>query len=212
MGVCFDIGGTLVSMPRGAIADEIATVLPISRKRGRCLLEEYGERERCDISDLARTVASASGYASAAPLILSILRRRALELEAASPRPEATRTLRKLRQRGWKIFFLSNAIGFAGVGAPNWYRLADKAVHSFEIGYVKPERGAFRAIERASGLTPDQLIHVGNSWDRDVTGALAAGWGVVYQSTRHPPASHSEVRRAHTFNELLRVLGKPAQE
>jgi len=197
-------------MPRGAVADEIAAALDVSRTLVRTLLEEVGERQYCHQRLLAQKVANAAGSPRAASRIEAILRRRCLEMTEASPYPDAAKALKQLRRLGWKILLLSNAVGVPGRGTPSWYRLVDLAIHSYETGYVKPEPEAFRAVEASAGLSADQLIHVGNSWDPDVTGALGAGWAAVYLFGKPAIESHPGVPAVPTFDELVRLLGKPA--
>jgi len=51
---------------------------------------------------------------------------------------------------------------------------------SAEMGVLKPEAAAFEAVQQRLGLFPGQLAMVGDSWNDDVQGALAAGWTVLW--------------------------------
>ena len=53
-------------------------------------------------------------------------------------------------------------------------------VLSAEIGFLKPERGAFEAVQARMGLFPGNLVMVGDSWRDDVEGALEAGWTAIW--------------------------------
>jgi len=51
---------------------------------------------------------------------------------------------------------------------------------SAETGAMKPEPGAFEAVQRHMGLFPGELAMVGDSWHSDIEGALAAGWTALW--------------------------------
>lgn len=51
---------------------------------------------------------------------------------------------------------------------------------SAELGAVKPEPEAFDALARRLGLFPGNLVMVGDNWNDDIEGALAAGWTAIW--------------------------------
>ena len=51
---------------------------------------------------------------------------------------------------------------------------------SAELGAVKPEPEAFDALAKRLGLFPVNLVMVGDSWNDDIQGALAAGWTAIW--------------------------------
>jgi putative hydrolase of the HAD superfamily len=51
---------------------------------------------------------------------------------------------------------------------------------SAETGALKPELGAFEAVQRHMGLFPGELAMVGDSWHSDIQGALAVGWTALW--------------------------------
>lgn len=62
---------------------------------------------------------------------------------------------------------------------------------SAELGAVKPEPGAFDALAKRLGLFPGNLVMVGDSWNDDIEGALAAGWTAIWINR------HGRTRPAH---------------
>lgn len=55
------------------------------------------------------------------------------------------------------------------------------AVHtSYELGAAKPDVAAFDAVADAHDVDPEDLVHVGDSWQADVLGALDAGARAVW--------------------------------
>ncbi|MGH7921319.1 MAG: HAD family hydrolase, partial [Candidatus Dormibacteraceae bacterium] len=56
----------------------------------------------------------------------------------------------------------------------------DAIVVSGEVGVGKPDRAVFELVRADLGVDPSSLLMVGDSWSRDVRGALAAGWSAVW--------------------------------
>ncbi len=116
-------------------------------------------------------------------------------------------TLRVLRERGHRLAVLSNndsrlrAI-LRDLGATE---LFEHLFISSEIGHEKPAQEIFREAERILGTVPDDMLHLGDSYSRDVDGALAAGWQAVLYSSEEIelPAG---VARIACFPELLDLL------
>jgi putative hydrolase of the HAD superfamily len=62
---------------------------------------------------------------------------------------------------------------------------------SAEIGHLKPEPGAFEAVQQRMGLFPGELAMVGDSWHDDIEGALNAGWTAIWiNRERRPRPEH----------------------
>lgn len=67
-------------------------------------------------------------------------------------------------------------------------------VISGEIGIGKPDPTAFRTALGLIGTSPDHAVMVGDSWERDVEGALDAGMRAVWISHGRPaPSSDARV-------------------
>ena len=66
-------------------------------------------------------------------------------------------------------------------------RLIPSRFLSAETGALKPEPGAFEAVQRRLGLFPGELAMVGDSWNDDVQGALGAGWTALWLNREGRP-------------------------
>ncbi len=84
---------------------------------------------------------------------------------------------------------------------------------SAEIGALKPEAGAFEAVQRKLGVFPGNLVMVGDSWSDDVQGALDAGWTAIWvnrearpRPAHDPDAPVYEVRSLDRVPELIQGL------
>jgi FMN phosphatase YigB (HAD superfamily) len=67
---------------------------------------------------------------------------------------------------------------------------------SWAMGAAKPDPYAFQAAARYHGVTPRNLIHIGNSWTQDVAPVLALGGRAVWlNATRDSIPGSEEVPR-----------------
>ena len=91
--------------------------------------------------------------------------------------PDAARALAELRGRGLRLVAASNwdcslprVLDGAGLG-----ELLDGVVSSAAVGARKPDPALFEAALAVALCPADEAVHVGDSLENDVRGALAAG-------------------------------------
>ncbi len=122
--------------------------------------------------------------------------------------PEARELMSALRARDVPFIAISDT----GRGEECWQEYFRERgetgfraiVTSCEVGRAKPHPALFREGARRLELPPSQILHVGDRWDRDAQGALAAGFGAaVYSGLWHvaprddpPPMDEAEIARA----------------
>jgi putative hydrolase of the HAD superfamily len=159
-------------------------------------------RHRCAEVLRAQLPAEVAGALSLAQLTETMLG--ALRFSAY---PDALAVLPTLRARGLALVVVSNwdvslpailqQMGLA--------QMVDGVVTSAQVGTPKPDRGIFTAALTLADSTPQRTVHVGDSIEHDVRGALAAGiapvllcrevrWG-LQQGRRQP--HHADGRLAH---------------
>jgi putative hydrolase of the HAD superfamily len=63
----------------------------------------------------------------------------------------------------------------------------DAVVISGETGVGKPSAEAFHLVLDGLGVRPEEAVMVGDSWDRDIEGALAVGIRPVWVASAGPP-------------------------
>ena len=76
---------------------------------------------------------------------------------------------------------------------------------SSEIGFEKPSPEIFKKVEFELGTTAKEMLHVGDSYSRDVQGALSAGWRTSLYSEKECKLP-DDVSRIERFRELLDLL------
>jgi phosphoserine phosphatase len=80
-------------------------------------------------------------------------------------------------------------------------------VISGEAGVGKPDPRAFAAALSELDVDPTEALMVGDSWERDVQGAIAAGLRAVWIARgRSAPGSDHHVEQVNLITELPRVL------
>jgi putative hydrolase of the HAD superfamily len=183
--VLLDSFGTLVAMePPGPL---LAEALGVSRERADAAfraeisyyLEHHGEgRDEQSLDDLrdrcAGVLRDSLGDAS---LALADVRAAMLGSIRFSAFPDAAPALEELRGRGLKLVVASNwdcslpqVLDEAGL-----LPLVDGVVASAVAGADKPHAAVFEAALELAGCDASRAVHVGDSAEKDVAGARAAG-------------------------------------
>ncbi len=115
--------------------------------------------------------------ATAAELPLAPLTEALLAALRFRPFAEVPEVLRTLRERGVRLVVVSNwdvslhdVLEQTGLA-----RSLDGVVTSAEIGSAKPAGAIFARGLELAGVAADEAVHVGDSVEHDVAGALAAG-------------------------------------
>ena len=179
--LCFDIGGTLVRMRRGTLAEEISSIISADRSVVTDILIAHGKTRPTSPEALAAAIARTCDRADRTDEITAVLVQRRADASAPVLYEDAEPVLRSLRERGWRLFYLSNAVGFTDPGPePGFFSHAEAVLHSWQIGRCTPDPVAYDAITALAGVPPEAIVHIGDSWDTDVAGALRVGWQAIH--------------------------------
>lgn len=116
-------------------------------------------------------------------------------------------TLVTLKERGYILAVVSNFDSrvlsiMEGLGIAS---LVDSIFISSSTGYAKPAPEIFRQVLKRHDLGPDEAIHVGDSPETDVEGALQAGIAPVLVD-RKGKQEHPKAVRLDCLRELLDLL------
>jgi putative hydrolase of the HAD superfamily len=83
----------------------------------------------------------------------------------------------------------------------------DSVVISGEVGIGKPDPAVFAYALDRLGAAAEHAVMVGDSWERDVVGALGAGMSAVWVSGGRPrPPGHPEVTVVDHVGELGSII------
>ncbi len=120
---------------------------------------------------------------------------------------DARATLDTLKRRGLILVMISNFDSrvlkiIRGLGVADYF---DSVFISSSAGFAKPEAGIFHLALERHGITPDEAIHVGDSPETDVEGALRAGVRPVLLD-RDGNTRHDGAVRIDGLHELMSLL------
>ncbi|HXG53688.1 MAG TPA: HAD-IA family hydrolase [candidate division Zixibacteria bacterium] len=134
--------------------------------------------------------------------------------EAWTLYPEVPETLAALRGRGLTLAVISNFDSrlhgvLRGLGVAPYL---ENVYVSAEVGYAKPAPEIFAAALEAHGLEPRSAVHVGDSEENDLAGAVQAGLAgvLVDRRTDGSAAPVAGGTRIHSLRELLPLLDRGA--
>lgn len=213
-----DALGTLVELERpwphlvAELAERGASVSEADAERAmRAEMDYYRAHhdeasDRAGLADLRRRcaalVADELGLAMAVEDVEAAL----LAALRFRPFPEVPGVLRELRARGSALVVVSNwdvslhdVLARTGL-AP----LLDGVLTSAEVGAAKPDPAIFhRALAAAGGVPAGRAVHVGDSVEADVAGALAAGVEAVLVARDGRAATPPGARVVRSLEGLL---------
>jgi putative hydrolase of the HAD superfamily len=127
--------------------------------------------------------------------------------------PDTRPALQALRRKGLRLAICSNwdwdlssFVGQSGLAG-----LVDVEVTSAQAGWRKPHPGIYTHTLDLLGVEPRDAVFVGDTWDADVEGPLAAGMRPVHlwrddHPEREPPPLPEGVVRIPTLTHLVELL------
>ena len=126
------------------------------------------------------------------------------EGEALAVSPDAEETLKGLRPH-FRLGLVTNgpsAMQRTKLGALALEGYFDVIVVDTEFGHPKPDARIFEHAAARVGLTPGELLFVGNSLEHDIAGARAAGWTSVWLNPAGRRRSAGDPMPDHTIARL----------
>jgi putative hydrolase of the HAD superfamily len=129
------------------------------------------------------------------------------------PIPGMIELVRELRSSTVPVAIISNSEGHLAelVDELGWGSDFDVIVDSGRVGVDKPDPRIFQHAASALSLSLDSLLHVGDSWEADVQGALGVSAQAVWFDVRHRerdlPAGVHGAADSRELREVLARLG-----
>jgi len=124
--------------------------------------------------------------------------------------PEAVSVARALTERGIPVIAITNT---ARRGSSWQEYLRDRmdlgfqhVIASSDCGSAKPDPGIFHEAARRVGLSPREILHVGDRWELDVQGAQAAHFGAALYTglwRYYPEGPYSPTDRERTEDSTV---------
>ena len=79
----------------------------------------------------------------------------------------------------------------------------DFEIKASEVGYMKPKPEIFIAALRAANCKPEEIIHIGDSFDKDIMGAKSVNMNYIW--INHNDIIENNVNEKYTVNNFSKV-------
>ena len=121
--------------------------------------------------------------------------------------PGARECVEALYEKGYRLFAASNSFGHlqrSRLEHAGLLALFEDTYISMDIGYDKPDVRYYQETLRRCGLSPDEVIMVGDSMTTDIVGAQQAGLATCWFNRRHE--QNDKARPDYEINTLSQLL------
>lgn len=118
--------------------------------------------------------------------------------------------LRELRARGLRAAVLTNYVREVQLEKLSHFGLdglVDAVLCIEDVPAPKPDPRAYHAACAALGVSPAEAVMVGDSWEKDVQGARAAGLRAIWLHREGQTAPDPQVPQSATLAGVLPLLG-----
>jgi putative hydrolase of the HAD superfamily len=219
-GVFFDAGDTLITAdpPLREVALTLATQLfpdlapPLvlsALAAARAFFSQYylnycSQEEDHLLADMAQAMRTALREAADVDVDFLPFVNQVRDAIRYRPFPDVLPTLRSLRRWGKTLAVVSNwdpalPTLLAEVGLAEFFAFI---LPSAEIGVEKPDGRIFSLALQRLGLEPQEVVHIGDSYEADVVGARAVGITPILLD-REDKARYQDVIRIGRLTELI---------
>ncbi len=225
--VVFDIWGTLLDLSRfyAIISRRISSLRGREREEVyELLLKAYDEALRVRLGGgFSRIIVDSAEFFSGRLGVPTETLFRALVEAVDEPEiselayPDSAEAVSAVKAAGYAVAALGNVMFWPGMVTRyimhknGLLKYFDLTVFSDEVGLQKPSREIFEYVARKLGVSVGELVHVGDSPENDLAGALASGAKAVLVRRDSPIGVVRLGRTAYLINSLRRlpeVLGE----
>lgn len=228
--ILFDLYGTLLDISTDEHDPHVWEVLANflrysgSRATGRELMDEYflrvatalddspEEHPDIDVLRVFGTLMEMHGVAPTKELKRAVAQLfRSLTVRHFGLFPETLEVLQELVTRGFRLGLISDSqepYVFPELKMVGLQRFFEVTVCSAHFGYRKPDPRLFERALTKMGLTEEDVVYVGDSTYRDVTGAWNAGIHAVWirrNRERKPADAQTPIAELSDLRGLLRI-------
>lgn len=204
--VSFDLGGTLINSSGAnyGLRKFLSDTLGISYAAMKVPYIEHFLENRISLSNFCDTIGK-----STPEQINLLIKSYYAEKRDSTLFDDVLPTLIKLKAMGYQLVSISNK-AYCNPSCLSNYGLAsffDAEIYSCNIGIAKPSIDIFLNVQSMFDVLSSEIVHVGDSFDTDIAGALRANWRAVYlrRSTLPIETVVSESRTYEVIDNLLQL-------
>lgn len=205
--VSLDIGGTVAEVGPGSITARLADILDREFGAVRTAVQPFKIR-RSTPPLLARQVCAAVGRPDRIAAATAVIEQAIVDTSVMTPYADVRPALEALSAMGLGVVLLSNIMGAAAPPAgqaPPLDDVVDATFYSCDIGYAKPDAHAFQAVARLLDVQAHHILHVGDTYNTDVRGAIAAGWQALLIDRSAQSDGPTWIRSLRSLPDRLRA-------
>ncbi len=120
--------------------------------------------------------------------------------------PDVLPTLTALKEQEYKLAVVSNWDSTLSEILKNLHiaPFFDTIIPSLPLGVEKPNPEIFWKVLQQMETSPEEALHIGDSWEDDVMGAKMAGMSYLYLDRARPP--HPPSRRISSLKQVWEYL------
>lgn len=219
--VTFDIWGTLLDLSKfySIVSEKISSITgKPSEEIYRTLLKAYREALKVRLlGGFNRIVVDSAEFFSSRLKISTEILFRGVVMALDDPvisrlaYPDALEAISSTKTLGYVVAALGNVMFWPGMVTRyilhrnNLLSFFDITVFSDEVGLQKPSREIFEYVAKKVEADLDRLVHVGDSLENDLAGALTAGAKAVLVNRNLPLDMLRLGRNAYVVKDLRKL-------
>lgn len=128
-------------------------------------------------------------------------------LDRVSPYPHVEKCIRSLKQSGLQVAATSDFPVERKLQRLGLDHLFECRLWTEESGYLKPHPESFLMIAGCLGVSPDEILYVGNSYAYDIVGAKRAGMMAAHRVRKPVPDTIADFSFSD-YRDLFRWVNK----
>jgi HAD superfamily hydrolase (TIGR01549 family) len=204
--ISFDIGNTLIRTGNEGFCKAFSIKTGLSFEELRPLFIAHFLTKKSTLQDAVQKVCSIIGYKNPKKII-----------EEFQPSPvflydDTVPALELLLRKKVTMIAISNCTPWeaGGIESCGLNKYLQRIYYSYDIGAAKPDPVIFQYVQKSVCVSPENILHVGDSCIADVEGAKAVGWQAVLLDRDNKSIGCDEVIREmpiiSSLRELIRLI------
>lgn len=178
--VSFDIGGTLIKEEGdyGYSINDLALLVDKDKKLVKKCYKDIFQKEKGSFDELVNKFADAIDYKRNDKLDNFFLKK---FNDSSSITDEARNAIELVHNLGYRIILFSNSCCLIKNTIPKEIlKLIEHVYYSFDLGYTKSDKEAYKTIVDDLNVKPDEILHVGDIYSSDYLSPKENGFNALF--------------------------------
>ncbi len=121
--------------------------------------------------------------------------------------PDSAKVIGELCKK-YRLTMITNGpadLQWAKINLLPFKEVFEEIIVSADLGHHKPSKEIFNEMTRRTGVTPEEIVYIGNNYQKDIVGAHGAGWRTVW--VNQLGEEQGSVEPTWTIKELSELIG-----